>query len=65
MDELEITKLTVENSTGKLILELPQDLDMEEWRDIFASICMFLSFHPDTVSEYLYPKNNINEKIQD
>jgi hypothetical protein len=49
--------ITVNHDHEKLVLQFPNELDMEELRDKFAVIAFFLTFHPDTISEYLYAES--------
>lgn len=51
-------KLERINSAGQvedsLVIEEPQDTDLEEWKNIFATLLLFMTFSPGLIqSEFL------------
>lgn len=50
-------KIIVEKDKEKVSYELHSDNDMKDWMYVFASILSFITFPPDTISEYLFKED--------
>jgi len=53
MEELKNIKITVEAYGEKMVLEFPDEVDMEDLIQKFISIASFLTFSADLINEYL------------
>lgn len=62
MDKV-LIRATIGNKS--LMLTFDEDVNIEEWGNMFKSILTFATFHPDTIKELFYEEeisNNTDEE---